>query len=226
MSRRTISPTSPPPASRPTRWCSKKLTTPTPTPRKIRSDIRFVRDIGLMRDMRQGAIAMTGNPLDVAHRRRRLLHGARPDRAALHARRRVHAFRRGPARDQRTGARCSIPAAAPIVFDPQGETPLDRTRRRDHAWPALKSAASAWRRSPRRARSKRSATTFGTRRARRRANSKACVVQGALEGSNVRPVIELTRLIEISRAYQSAARIVSGADDLRQRAIERLGRAA
>jgi flagellar basal-body rod protein FlgF len=50
------------------------------------------------------------------------------------------------------------------------------------------------------------------------------VVQGALEGSNVRPVQELTRLIEISRAYQSAAKIVSGADELRQRAIERLGR--
>jgi flagellar basal-body rod protein FlgF len=52
------------------------------------------------------------------------------------------------------------------------------------------------------------------------------VAQGALEGSNVRPVIELTRLIEISRAYQSAAKIVSGADELRQRAVERLGRAA
>jgi flagellar basal-body rod protein FlgF len=50
------------------------------------------------------------------------------------------------------------------------------------------------------------------------------VLQGALEGSNVRPVVELTRLIEISRAYQSAAKIVSGADELRQRAIERLGR--
>ena len=50
------------------------------------------------------------------------------------------------------------------------------------------------------------------------------VLQGALEGSNVRPVVELTRLIEISRAYQNAAKIVSGADDLRQRAIERLGR--
>ena len=52
------------------------------------------------------------------------------------------------------------------------------------------------------------------------------VQQGALESSNVRPVIELTRLIEISRAYQSAAKIVSGADELRQRTIERLGRAA
>jgi flagellar basal-body rod protein FlgF len=52
------------------------------------------------------------------------------------------------------------------------------------------------------------------------------VVQGALEGSNVNPVLELTRVIEISRAYESAARIVRSGDDLRQRAIERLGRAA
>jgi flagellar basal-body rod protein FlgF len=52
------------------------------------------------------------------------------------------------------------------------------------------------------------------------------VIQGALEGSNVNPVAELTNLIEISRAYQSAARVVSGADDLRQRAIQRLGQAA
>jgi len=51
------------------------------------------------------------------------------------------------------------------------------------------------------------------------------VEQGALEGSNVRPVIEITRLIEISRAYQSAAQFVANADSLRQRAIQTLGQA-
>jgi flagellar basal-body rod protein FlgF len=49
------------------------------------------------------------------------------------------------------------------------------------------------------------------------------IVQGALEGSNVRPVLEITRLIEISRAYQSVSQIVMNADRLRQSAIERLG---
>ena len=44
-------------------------------------------------------------------------------------------------------------------------------------------------------------------------------------GSNVNPVLELTRIIEISRAYESAARIVKNGDDLRQRTIERLARA-
>jgi flagellar basal-body rod protein FlgF len=40
----------------------------------------------------------------------------------------------------------------------------------------------------------------------------------------VSPVIELTRLIEISRAYENAARIISSADQLRQNTLERLGR--
>jgi flagellar basal-body rod protein FlgF len=50
-------------------------------------------------------------------------------------------------------------------------------------------------------------------------------VQGAIEGSNVNAVIELTRVIEISRAYESAARVVRNGDDLRQRTLERLARA-
>jgi flagellar basal-body rod protein FlgF len=50
------------------------------------------------------------------------------------------------------------------------------------------------------------------------------IVQGALEGSNVSPVLELTRLIEISRAYENAARIIKSADELRQDTLERLGR--
>jgi flagellar basal-body rod protein FlgF len=50
------------------------------------------------------------------------------------------------------------------------------------------------------------------------------VTQGALENSNVNAVLELTRLIEISRAYESAARIVRSGDDLRKSVIERLGR--
>jgi flagellar basal body rod protein FlgG len=38
-------------------------------------------------------------------------------------------------------------------------------------------------------------------------------------------VVELTQLIEISRAYESAARFGRSGDDTRKSAIERLGRA-
>ena len=49
-------------------------------------------------------------------------------------------------------------------------------------------------------------------------------IQGALEGSNVQPVLEMTRMIEISRDYQSIQRILSTEHDRQKGAIERLGR--
>ena len=52
----------------------------------------------------------------------------------------------------------------------------------------------------------------------------ARIVQGALEGSNVRAVVELTRMIEISRAYEAAAKMISNDDTLRKSAIETLGK--
>jgi flagellar basal-body rod protein FlgF len=48
--------------------------------------------------------------------------------------------------------------------------------------------------------------------------------QGMLEGSNVKPILEITHLIEITRAYESAAKMVDQNNDLSRRTIERLGR--
>lgn len=50
------------------------------------------------------------------------------------------------------------------------------------------------------------------------------VVQGALEQSNVDGIYEVTRLIEITRAYESVAKFLKDADELRQQAISTLGR--
>ncbi|MEN9856236.1 MAG: hypothetical protein RLZZ157_1362 [Pseudomonadota bacterium] len=50
------------------------------------------------------------------------------------------------------------------------------------------------------------------------------VVQGMIEGSNVVAITELTRIMEISRAFESAARLQKQTEDLRGRAIERLAR--
>jgi len=50
------------------------------------------------------------------------------------------------------------------------------------------------------------------------------VVQGALEQSNVDGIFEVTRLIEITRAYESVAKFLKDADELRQQAISTLGR--
>lgn len=53
----------------------------------------------------------------------------------------------------------------------------------------------------------------------------AQVRQGMLEGSNVNPILEITNLIEIQRAYESVTRMIENANDLSRRAVERLGRA-
>lgn len=47
---------------------------------------------------------------------------------------------------------------------------------------------------------------------------------GGLEASNVEPLVETTRMVEVLRAYQSSQRMIDGLDDMRKRAIEKLGR--
>ena len=54
----------------------------------------------------------------------------------------------------------------------------------------------------------------------------AQVRQGMLEGSNVNTLLEITNLIEISRAYESVTRMIENTNDLSRRAVERLGKAA
>ena len=49
--------------------------------------------------------------------------------------------------------------------------------------------------------------------------------QGMLEGSNVNAILEITNLIEISRAYERASKMIENQNDLSRRAVERLGRA-
>ncbi|MDQ0462367.1 flagellar basal-body rod protein FlgF [Caulobacter ginsengisoli] len=54
----------------------------------------------------------------------------------------------------------------------------------------------------------------------------AQVRQGMLEGSNVNSILQVTRLIEISRSYESMAKSIDNTSDLSRRAVERLGRVA
>jgi len=52
----------------------------------------------------------------------------------------------------------------------------------------------------------------------------AVVRQGASESSNVRPVAELVRMLEVSRTYSSVTRMLQETDRLSRDAIGRLGR--
>ena len=49
------------------------------------------------------------------------------------------------------------------------------------------------------------------------------VAQGYTEGSNVNPMLELTRLISVTRAFESASTAVEQSDRTLQEAIRTLG---
>ena len=49
------------------------------------------------------------------------------------------------------------------------------------------------------------------------------VRQGALEASNVQPVIEISHMIEVMRAYEATATLSKSQEDMMRQAVERLG---
>jgi flagellar basal-body rod protein FlgF len=55
-------------------------------------------------------------------------------------------------------------------------------------------------------------------------NPDAKVRQGMLENSNVQPIAEITRMIQVSRAYEQMARIMEAQTELSKSAVERMGR--
>src|SRR5262249_25613271 len=50
----------------------------------------------------------------------------------------------------------------------------------------------------------------------------AGVIQGSIEKSNVRSVVEMTRMIDVTRTYQAIAGLLQSEGDLRRTAIEKL----
>jgi len=50
------------------------------------------------------------------------------------------------------------------------------------------------------------------------------VHQGMLEGSNVQSISEITRMMEVTRAYESMAKMMDSNADLSRRSVERMGR--
>src|SRR5690606_29447357 len=57
------------------------------------------------------------------------------------------------------------------------------------------------------------------------APAEARVLQGSLEQSNVRGVLEMTRMIEISRTYTQVASLLQSHGEMRRSAIEKLAEA-
>ena len=183
--------------------------------------LSFVQDIGLARDLREGPLSNTGNPLDVAISGEGYFIIETPlgDRYTRHGRFQLDAG--GQLVDSEGNPVKSN--GAPLVVPPgQGEISIatDGTMSTSEAViakiavvkfedePALKKGANG---------------LYSTEQEPEEITSPK-LVQGMLEDSNVQPILELSRMITVQREYQSVQNFIKKENERMQKAIERLSR--
>lgn len=187
----------------------------------------YVFDAGSYVDLRQGALMTTGNPLDVALAGPGWLAYATPDGRTAYGRDGSLMLDAQGRLVTSSGAQILDDAGAPVVLPPDaspieiasdgtistpGGEPIARIGVFDVAAPdALERLGGGLLGAP-------------DGGAQARPAEGTAVVQGAIEGSNVAPVVEMTGLLEIQRAYERATRLIRTHDELARDAIRRAGR--
>jgi flagellar basal-body rod protein FlgF len=182
--------------------------------------VSYVVDKGTPLDLSQGAVQRTGNPLDVALRDDNYLvvqspNGERYTRAGS-----LQVNQRGELVTQ-TGMRV-LGDGGPITFGPgeaDAKIAADGTVSSDQG---LRGKMRIVRFANPQALVNDGANLFSSPAPALPAGPQARLETGAIESSNVKAVVELTRLMEVQRSYQSLANIMSKSDELRSRAISRL----
>jgi flagellar basal-body rod protein FlgF len=190
------------------------------------TNIRFVRDIGITRDMSQGDVASTGNPFDVAIQGNGFFMVQGTNGQTLNTRDGAFKVSSDGQLQTRDGRPVLNSGGAPITLDTDtGEAPeIGRDGAITVAGNQVGQLGVAMFAAP--GALSKVGDNLWDAHGQTAQSFDGVVMQGALEGSNVRPVMEITRLIQISRAYESAAQFVSNTDSLRQKAIQSLGQAA
>jgi len=189
--------------------------------------ISFVRDRGIWHDMSQGAVERTGNPLDVAIDGRGFL--------AVQTPRGERYTRNGALQINASGQLVTsegdivLGTAGPITFQPgdrqvsiskdgtisvrEGASNTDSQRGR------LRLVDFA---NPQRLQKDGGSTFNAVGGATPQPATNATIAQGAIEKSNVSGVGEMTRMIEITRAYTQVAAMLQQQSDQGQQAIDKL----
>lgn len=186
--------------------------------------VKFVVPNGVIRDFGQGALQKTDGPLDVAIDGQGFfqvntaagLRYTRDGRFRLDEDGRLATSSGAPVLDDGGGEITLDPQRGPVAIGPDGTITqgADRVGRLGVVTFANLSALEKVGDNLLRNTSNQAATPVPEARVR----------QGKLESSNVNSVLEITRLIEVSRAYESTHRMVDNASDLSRQAIRVLGR--
>ncbi len=180
--------------------------------------VSYVQDIAVVRDFGEGEFVTTSNPLDVAINGKGWFVIDTPDRQAYT--RNGHFSLNQQGQMVTSGGHPVLNATgSPIAFGP------DETGIKISADGTISSSAGV--------KGQLDIVTFEDERALDKASeslfvtdalpSKALdakVVQGMIEGSNVKPVVEITNMIWAMRSYQAAHEVVKGNDGILREAID------
>jgi flagellar basal-body rod protein FlgF len=199
-------------------------------PRTPRSDaIAFVLDDGVARDFAQGAMSQTSSPLDVAIEGQGFFQITTPggERYTRDGR-----FTLDPTGKLVTQAGAAVlgEGGSEIVVDPtQGPVSIaaDGTISQGTSQQTLSLGKLAVVRFDDRGSLRKDGDNLYRNVSNQtpQAAPDARVRQGMLETSNVRSIEQVTRMIEVNRAYESVSKIMADTADLSRRSIERLGKA-
>jgi len=186
--------------------------------------LAYVQDVGMIRDLAPGPITTTGNPLDVA------IEG--PGYFTIQTADGVRYARSGQFRPSELGELAT--ADGDLVLDDGGAPlalPLEGGAITIAEDGTVSSAAGVVGRIE--------LVTFADEQRLRKVGGGlyqtdqaplpadgARLVQGALEGSNVRPILEMTQMMSTLRAYQGTQRLLDTHHELQRKAIERMLEAA
>src|SRR5471032_1118472 len=189
--------------------------------------VSFVRDRGTWHDLSPGAIEKTGNPLDVAVDGNAFLvvQTPRGERYTRNGSFQINAQGQlvtsdgnqvvgegGPITFQPTDKQISISSDGTISAQ-EGNSKVDSTRG------ILKLVSFA---NAQQLQKDGGSTFMTTGGAQAQPTKTAHVVQGSIEKSNVRSVIEMSRMIEITRTYTQIATILQQQHDLSQSSVDKL----
>jgi flagellar basal-body rod protein FlgF len=188
--------------------------------------VSFVQDRGVWHDMTAGPIERTGNPLNVAIEGNAYLVVKTPagDRYTRNGALQIN----GKGELVTSEGNQVLGNGGPIVFQPtdsQIQISSDGTisvREGTETTDSLRGQLKLVSFDNPQALQKDGSSTFSAGSMQPNAPKNARVIQGAIEKSNVRGVVEMSRMIEITRSYSEIANMIKQQSDLGQSAIDKL----
>ena len=187
--------------------------------------VQFILPAGVFRDMAQGAIDVTNNPLDVAIDGEGFFVVETADGERLYTRAGNFTLNADRELVTATGERVLDDSGAPIAFtvsdnritiDEDGKIFTERGEVAQLGLVRFDRPQQLERRGNGLLTSDETPIPVDPGETR--------IVQGALERANVKPIVEMTRMIKILRSYQEMQRALDRSRETEQRALDRLPR--